>query len=190
VKTGLRISGGYLKGRRLTSQPSKYLRPTTERVRQTVFDIIGSRISNGWFLDAFAGTGIMGFDALSRGAPHAVFIEDNREHFRVIQENIKNLHLESQTTCRRGDTSRIITRVMGSHPFAIIYMDPPYAGDLFPYLFQMLSDGDYPAGCMIITESFFKTHMDRQMGNFHMTRDERIGDTVLNFWEQVSMQGD
>jgi len=190
VKTGLRISGGHTKGRRLKTHLSKNLRPTTERVRQTFYDIMGNRISNGWFLDAFAGTGIMGFEALSRGAPHAVFIEKNRDHFQVLQDNVRHLNFEDRVTCWHQDTTRIISRVLGNHPFAAIYMDPPYAGDWFPDLFQVLTECDYPDECTIITESFFKTNMDQRMGCFSMVRSERIGDTVLSFWEQVSQQGD
>lgn len=120
-----RIIGGLLKNRVLRSPSSVNTRPSLAILRKAVFDILQDRVIDAEFLDLFAGTGAMGIEALSRGAKHATFIDQDHLAVRCIQENLKQFHLEDKATLIKTDAIRFLTKT--ATRFDIIYIDPPYA---------------------------------------------------------------
>jgi len=124
----IRISAGILKGSRMTFDKSSELRPTMESVRLAIFSMLDSRIQSineeSTFIDLYSGTGIMGLEALSRGAKKAIFVERNRTLCRKISENLDKLNMtnRSQVICKSVMSILNNTQINGSH----IFIDPPY----------------------------------------------------------------
>jgi len=123
----LRIVAGKFKGRLLKAPKSNSTRPTQGMLREAVFNICQMEVPDTRFLDLFAGSGAMGLEALSRGASHATFVEQNRQAASCIKENIATLQLEEQSTIIPTDATRAIAILTKqSSQFDIIYIDPPY----------------------------------------------------------------
>lgn len=123
----LRIVAGKFKGRTLKAPKSNSTRPTQGMLREAVFNICQMEVPDTRFLDLFAGSGAMGLEALSRGASHSTFVEQNRQAAACIRENIATLELEAQTTIIPTDATRAIAILTKqSAQFDIVYIDPPY----------------------------------------------------------------
>lgn len=123
----LRIIGGLFKGRILKTPKSSSTRPTQGMLREALFNICQNEIEGALFLDLFAGSGAIGLEALSRGALHVTFVEQNREAICAIKENIEFLHVENQTQIIPTTATRAIGALRKQASlFDLIYMDPPY----------------------------------------------------------------
>lgn len=124
----VRIVGGALRGRRLRV-PDRGVRPTSERSREAVFDILGpERVAGAHVLDLYAGTGALGVEALSRGAETADFLEGNRTVARALRENLERLGLSERARVHEADLSRISLPPGVEGPFDLVFLDPPYEG--------------------------------------------------------------
>lgn len=136
----MRIAGGQFKNHKLTTPKGNTTRPTSEKLRQTVFNICQHHVENATFLDVFAGSGAMGLEALSRGASHATFLEKNRLALQAIHKNLENLHLTEQATVLPGDALHSLKKLAQKNDsFDLIYIDPPY-GQKVPGSPQALID--------------------------------------------------
>ncbi|MSV27817.1 MAG: 16S rRNA (guanine(966)-N(2))-methyltransferase RsmD, partial [Bryobacterales bacterium] len=118
----MRVIGGEFRSRRLKTLPGLATRPTTDRLRETLFDVLAPRIEGVVFLDAYAGSGAVGIEALSRGAARAVFLEKNRAAVRMIAENLKSLGLRGRSDL----VSAPSLSGLGKYPADIVFLDPPY----------------------------------------------------------------
>lgn len=105
-------------------------RPTTDRIKETLFNILQNDLCGIRFLDVFAGSGGIGIEALSRGASQAVFIEQSRRAADCIRENLAFTRLDGQATVMQSEVMAALSRLEGTAPFGIIYMDPPYGKGL------------------------------------------------------------
>lgn len=178
-----------MKGNRLKSTGGFTCRPTSERVRQSLFDILGERIRNARILDAFAGSGIIGFEAVSRGANHVTFIEQDNGLFEILMENAGRLGVVPFARFRHGDTCQVLPECLRSERYTIIYLDPPYRSELIRDIFGILAVGPVDNSCTIISESFFKTVPDSRIESFARIRTERYGDTAVSFWRKQPETG-
>lgn len=123
----MQITGGKFRSRRLQAPKGKNTRPTSGRLRATLFDICQSYIEGSTFLDVFAGAGAMGLEAISRGAEKAVFVEKARPAISCIRKNVQLLEAEDQVEILSGDVLDVLPRlVKQGRQFSIIYVDPPY----------------------------------------------------------------
>ena len=122
----MRIIAGTLKGRRLRTPAWDGLRPTSDRLRETLFNILADRIAGASVLDGYAGTGAVGIEALSRGASGVVFVERDRRAAALIGENLRHCGVSDGYDIIRADIGRV-NRPDGSPPFDVIVLDPPYA---------------------------------------------------------------
>ena len=122
--TTLHVIGGTFRNRPLKAPKGDQTRPTTAMLRKSVFDILRPFMEGATFLDLFAGSGAMGIEALSCGASHASFVDQNREAIRCINNNLNTLKLEEHSTVIQGNVLTVIKRLKTS--FDIIYCDPPY----------------------------------------------------------------
>ena len=136
----MRVIAG--KARRLPLQavPGLNTRPTTDRIKETLFNIIQDRLWDIRFLDLFAGGGGIGIEALSRGASLAVFVEQNRQALDCIRKNLKFTRLEEQARVLGRDVFSALSQMEGEEPFQIIFMDPPYGQMLEKRVLEMLSN--------------------------------------------------
>jgi 16S rRNA (guanine966-N2)-methyltransferase len=128
----MRVVGGELKGRRLVAPPGDRTRPTSDRVRESVFNALWSRGAldddGGAVLDLFAGSGALGIEALSRGAVHATFVDDNAAARRVVAENLRACGLTDRATVVADRAERFLAGA-GDRRYGLAFCDPPYAFD-------------------------------------------------------------
>jgi 16S rRNA (guanine966-N2)-methyltransferase len=153
----MRIIGGKYRGKKLISPSSKETRPTSDRMRETIFNILlhnpalGSKVFiDRKVLDVFAGTGALGLEALSRGAHSVIFIENNKEALAILYANIKSFNL-SPCCVLEQDGGRL--QASSLTPFDLIFLDPPYGLNLVqPTLTQLFSKGLLAEGAVIVIE--------------------------------------
>lgn len=129
MKSGLKITGGEFNGRIIKAPKNLQTRPTQSRLRQALFNSLQAEIPDAQVLDLFAGSGALGFEALSRGASQVLFVEESRSAARLISENAKELNVESRVDLICEDLARAWSRISKQGPFHLVLADPPYAGD-------------------------------------------------------------
>jgi len=122
----MRIIGGRFRGTRLHPPKGIEIRPTADRLRESVFNILGNRLHTKRALDLYAGTGAMGIEALSRGAVHAVFIDKDPRALDLIRRNIAKVRAAEQTTVIAWDIARNLQCLCGRDAFDLVFIDPPY----------------------------------------------------------------
>lgn len=172
----MRIIGGEFRSRRLKSIPGGSTRPTPDRMRETLFDILQTRITGATFVDAYAGTGAVGIEALSRGARHVWFLERNRAALDAIRENLALLGIEPRATVLAGPVLLALARQAAS----IVFLDPPY-DQAREYVAALESLSGNPPELTIAQHS---VHADlaEQYGVLRRFRTVRQGDNVLSFF--------
>lgn len=138
----MRVIAGSARSLRLKTLEGLDTRPTTDRIKETLFNIIGPTIYDSIFLDLFSGSGGIGIEALSRGAKEAVFVEKNPKAMRCIKDNLKFTRLGSRATTMTADVMNALYRLEGEKIFDIIFMDPPYDRELEKKVLEYLSDSD------------------------------------------------
>ena len=150
----MRVVAGTLGGRRLRAVPGRDTRPTSDRVREALFSIVGDRVVGARVLDLFAGTGALAIEALSRGAASAVLVEQAPQAVAVIRGNLEALGLERLASVRR---TRVETYLRGQRdgPFDLVFLDPPYAigVGLLAGLLVRLGQGALAPGALVALES-------------------------------------
>ena len=123
----MRVITGSARGRKLRTPDNGDIRPTTDKVKEAMFNIVQFSVEGARVLDLFAGTGQLGIEALSRGAAQCVFVDRAAEAVRLVKENLRTTGLEGQASVLRMDSIAYLERARG---FDLVLMDPPYAGDL------------------------------------------------------------
>src|ERR671935_3114859 len=123
----MRIIAGEHKGTRIFAPPGRDTRPTSDRVRENVFNIVAPWVEGARVLDLYAGSGAMGLEALSRGAQSAVFVEADGEAVRAIERNLDKLRLTGATVLRAGVTAGLAQEAAAGRKYDLVLVDPPYA---------------------------------------------------------------
>jgi 16S rRNA (guanine966-N2)-methyltransferase len=182
----MRIVGGLYRGRVLKSPPNFKTRPTSDRLRETLFNILTPRISEETnFLDLCAGTGAIGIEALSRGVLHTTFVELSRKMCGLIEENLDQLEIpENQTEiiCEKAD--KFLSKA--STGFDLIYFDPPYQNDYLQIL-QLIGETHSKLlneDGVFITEHAAKSNLPDLVGELRRWRFLKQGDSALSFYER------
>ncbi len=131
----MRVIAGSARSIRLRYPKGQNIRPTTDRVRESLFGSLGDEVVGSRFCDLYAGAGSVGIEALSRGAQSAVFVEKNSRCMEALQANLANTHLVERATVFRGNLPGCLKEVWQKFaPFDIVFADPPYCADLAPLL--------------------------------------------------------
>ena len=172
----MRVIGGEFRSRRLRSIPGDATRPTPDRLRETLFDILALRIQGATFLDAYAGTGAVGIEALSRGAAHAFFVEKNRAAVETIRENLASLKLEPRATVVKGAVLAALAR----YPAEIVFLDPPYNLER-EYAAVLAALAEAPPALTVVQHSV-RLALSDMFGCLRRTRLVRQGDNALSFF--------
>jgi 16S rRNA (guanine(966)-N(2))-methyltransferase RsmD len=172
----MRIIAGEFRSRRLKSIPGAVTRPTPDRLRESLFNILQTRIQGATFLDAYAGTGAVGIEALSRGASHAWFLEKNRAALDVIRENLATLGLERRATVVTGPAALTI----GRHRADIVFLDPPYDHER-EYDAILKQFADAPPR-LVVAQHSTRLTLPESEGPLRRTRVVRQGDNALSFY--------
>lgn len=174
----MNITGGYLKSRKLISPKGENVRPTLSKTRESVFNVLSNLIDfeGANFLDVFAGSGIMGIEALSRGFERAVFIERDRKTFNLLKENFKNLNLNPKLLY--GDSSKVLKKI--DDKFDVIYVDPPYREGLYNIVLQTICEKKLLNNNGILILEHLKGE-EIDFLNFVMLKQKNYGDKTISF---------
>ena len=131
----MRVIAGSAKSMPLKTIAGMETRPTTDRIKETLFNMLQPHLCESRFLDLFAGSGGIGIEALSRGADYCAFVEKNRKAAAVIRENLRFTKLEDRGQIYTGDVFQVLVQLEGEEPFDCIFMDPPYQKELEKQVF-------------------------------------------------------
>jgi 16S rRNA (guanine966-N2)-methyltransferase len=180
----VRIVGGNLGGRVLRAPSGAATRPTSEKVREAVFDILGSlgSVAGAHVLDLFAGTGALGLEALSRGAAHATFVDSARSAVTAIRGNLRALGVEDRATVVAGDAVVRAARHAPAAPWRLVFVDPPYRSDLATRAVAALPADHLAADAVIVIEHDRHNAPPDQVGSLLRTDQRRYGDTLISFF--------
>ena len=178
-----RIIAGDFRGRRLKAPRGLQTRPTIERVREAVFNILGRRVRRARVLDLFAGTGAMGLEALSRGAARVTFAERDRDARNALVANIGALGVGESAEVLGGDAAEALRALAArGEVFDLILMDPPYGGNLVASALRAAAAVAAP-GALAVAEHHFKDEAPEDVSGFHLRDRRRYGDTAVSFYE-------
>lgn len=193
----MRVIAGTFRGRRLiTPKGSRLVRPTADRVKESVFSILQERVVDTNFLDLCAGTGNMGIEALSRGAKHVTFLERDRRCIEIIERNLHTCGLLTESHARyhllRRDVMKGIAYLCKrSTTFEIIYFDPPYGADLaggsqlYKTCLPLLAESSLLCiDGILLVEHAKQCVVPDDVGNLRRSRHARYGDKVVSFYEK------
>ncbi len=176
----MRVIGGEFRSRPLKSLPGLDVRPTPDRLREALFNVLAPRIAETIFADLYAGTGAVGIEALSRGASRAIFVEQNRAAVNVLRQNLKSLDLEARAQVLQGRA----TALLGGIRADIVFLDPPYALE-GEYETALTKLGARPPQ-MVIVQHDVRLKLEPAYGALQQTRVLRQGDNCLSFFHTKS----
>ena len=172
----MRIIAGAYKGRNLKSPPSLNVRPTSDRLRETLFNVIAPYIEDARFLDLCAGSGAVGIEALSRGASHVTFVDRSRRMCKLIEANIDLCRIpEEQFDIYCSEANEFLKQSKDEN-WDIVFFDPPYKEDYLKTL-QLLGNNT-----LVIAEHHHKTELPESIGGLQRTRILKQGDSSLSFY--------
>lgn len=184
----MRIIGGKLKGRRLFSVKGFRVRPTTDKHRESIFNIIAPYLEGAVVLDLFAGTGALGIEALSRGARFAVFVDDYPAALATIRKNIQACCLESVTKVFRCNVLKNLN-CLQPYSFDLVVMDPPYGSELLkPAFLNLQRCACLKNGALIVAEHALNEPFSDNIPCFKRFDQRRYGKTLVSFFNFVLME--
>ena len=176
----MRVIGGEFRSRVLQSVPGLDTRPTPDRLRETLFNVLAPRMESTTFADLYAGTGAVGIEALSRGAARAIFVEKNRAALQAIRGNLRALGIEARADVRQGNPADLV-RLLAAD---IVFLDPPYALEA-EYAATLSALGEKPAPLVIVQHSP-RLKLYEGYGALQRTRVLKQGDNMLTFYASIS----
>jgi 16S rRNA (guanine966-N2)-methyltransferase len=179
----MRIISGTLKGRKLFAPTGMSLRPTSDRVKESLFNILGNEVKGKIVLDLFAGTGNIGLEALSRGAKRVVFVEKDEDAFRCLRRNLTLCGMENRSDILRKDVFDAIDRLGGKKElFDLLFMDPPYERGLIQKTLRyVIQNKVYHDGSLLILEHNRRESLTDLPAAFKQVRQRKTGDTLISF---------
>lgn len=175
----MRIVRGSLGGRVLRAPHGAATRPTSEKVREAIFNIL-PEVDGLQVLDMFAGSGALGIEALSRGAAHATFIDQAKPALAVLRQNLRELGLEDRATVLAGDAVVLGARHVPASPWQLVFVDPPYRSDLAVRAVQTLAH--LAPEAVIVIEHDRRNAPPDELGSLLRTDQRRYGDTLVSFY--------
>jgi len=171
----MRVIAGEFRSRRLKTLDGMALRPTPDRLREALFNVLTPRIEGVTFLDAYAGSGSVGIEALSRGAGHAIFIEKHFNAARVIRENLASLGIEDRATV----VQKGVVAALPLFEADIYFLDPPYAAES-EYESALSVLGERPA--LVLAQHAKRFNLAEAYGNLRRVRVLTHGDNAISFF--------
>jgi 16S rRNA (guanine(966)-N(2))-methyltransferase RsmD len=182
----MRIIAGKFRSRQLKSLKGLTLRPTSDMLRETFFNILGPRVEGSRFLDLFAGTGAIGIEAISRGAISAVFVENHPAAVRLIRENLASLEIKVEARIIASSVNPALEELQKERApvFDFIFLDPPYANEKnYDATLRSLENSSLIAeSAIVIAEHHKSFELPASLGQFERVRILRQGDAALSFY--------
>ena len=180
---GLRIIGGELRGKKLYTIPGTLIRPTADRLRESIFNILSYMVNEAVVLDLFAGTGALGIEALSRGADSAVFIDNNKKALSVVERNIQSCAVDNRSQIIRWNIVKNLNCIKSvDSKFNLVFMDPPYnKGMIKPTLINLHDSGSLGKDACIVIEHTPFDPVPEDCKRFELTDQRKYGKTLISF---------
>ena len=189
----MRVIAGTSKGVQLKSPPHGRVRPTTDRIRTVLFDMLGQLVVGSHFLDLCAGTGAVGIEALSRGAERAVFVELDGRCIETIKANLLLTKLFDRARIVKGDARRKLPQLLAEgERFDIVFLDPPYGSDLALQLLTWLGNHlEFLKGPrLVVVQQLVKEELPEVVGGLIAFEHRRVSEHVLRFYSPTGDWGD
>lgn len=190
----MRIITGVAKGIKLKAPKGLDVRPTADRVKESIFNILANlemqvdrnAISGAKVLDLFAGTGNLGLEALSRGAAHALFVDHSMVSLATAKANINHADLSKESEVHRGDALKTLDKLAQSRrSFTLIFVDPPYNQGLVNAVLEKFDNNDVVEnGGLIVVEYSKHEQLNADWQHLKLVRNERYGETLVAFFTQ------
>jgi len=183
----LRIIGGARRGKRLYSPRNNSIRPTADRVRESIFNILAGRVFDSRLLDLFAGTGAIGLEALSRGAKHATFIDNHPAALELIKKNIKVCEWADRTEIIRWDSTRSLNCIKCHiELYSLVFIDPPYRSEMVPTILGHLDRSNVLTNkALVIVEHSSTEILDGKISTFFLEDQRSYGKTLVSFFQYM-----
>lgn len=181
----MRVIAGTAKGRALKAVPGLNTRPTTDKVKEAIFSMIGPYFDGGWALDLFAGTGGLGIESLSRGADHAVFVDLERMSIDVIKQNVQAAGFADRTEIYRNEARRAVAALTKRGiAFRLVFLDPPYRmKEMDSLMVELAAGGLLEPDAYIVVEHDASHRYPEQAGQFYQLKHAQYGDTAVTIYE-------
>lgn len=180
----MRVIAGTARGIRLLAPRDRETRPVTDRVKETLFAILGERVPDASVLDLYAGSGAIGIEALSRGAATAMFVERGRHALATLRDNLRRAGVEARASVHAGDVLRFLDGLPPDARFDLAVLDPPYEERNIRAPLERLVPHLAPGG-IVVVKHFWRTDVDAPPG-LASTRVRRFGETALTFLAEAS----
>lgn len=187
----MRVISGQFRGRKLEKLEGMDIRPTSDRVKESLFNMLGARLFDCAFLDLFAGTGGIGIEAYSRGATQVVFIDESAKSIKVLKTNLEKLQIQEQVEVYNTDYINAINKLASDNrKFDIIFIDPPYLkGYAQNALVQLADNKVLKEDAIVIIEHDIQDKMPESAGNLNMQRQKKYGNTMLSLYGIANHRG-
>ncbi|MDF2545726.1 MAG: rsmD [Anaerosolibacter sp.] len=182
----LRVIAGKLRGRKIKAPDGMHTRPTTDRVKESIFSMIYPYIIDSTVLDLFAGSGSLGIEALSRGAEKAYFVDNNKQSLSIVKENLINLGLLDQSIVLLAEAMKALKDIsLKDQIFDIIFLDPPYMkGFIIPCIETIKENGLLNIDGIIVIEHNVEDVLPAEVGDLIKIKDRRYGDTNISIYSR------
>lgn len=178
----MRVITGSARGRKLrTPSGGEIVRPTTDKVKEAMFSIVQFELENAVVLDAFAGSGQLGIEALSRGARHAYFTEENKTAYQVVRSNLQTTGLSERATLLQTDVFSFLVRT--EECFDVVFSDPPYEKGLTERILPLIS-ARCRAGALVMCETATVEELPVSVGGLFKQREYKYGKTKLTTYRK------
>lgn len=177
----MRVVAGKHRSRPLISPKNRDVRPTTDMVKESIFNIIQNDVVEANFLDLFAGSGAIGIEAISRGAKKVVFADSSKESIAIVKQNLQMLKEEAQVIF--GDYAYALARLKNSE-FDIVFLDPPYDFKDINAVFEMIRQNNILSSHgIVIYESLFDKNKSKEIDGFEIVKSKKYGITAIDIYE-------
>ncbi|MGO4887897.1 16S rRNA (guanine(966)-N(2))-methyltransferase RsmD [Anaerobacillus sp. MEB173] len=180
----MRVISGKCKGRPLKAVPGTTTRPTTDKVKESIFNIIGPYFQGGLGLDLYGGSGGLGIEGLSRGLEKVIFVDNNRKAIETIKENVKQCDFMDQAEIYRNEAGRALKALLKRElTFSVVFLDPPYAKQNIESEMAIISDFQLLDSVgFIVCEHDVNVTLRQTIGDLNRWRYEQYGDTAISIY--------
>lgn len=183
----MRVVAGERKGMPLKAITGTTTRPTTDKVKESIFNIIGPFFDGGLVVDLFAGSGGLGIETLSRGADQAIFVEKDVRAFQTLQENIKKCRYEEVSETFKTDAARAVKGLLKRDlKIDYLFLDPPYhKTEYYDLLNTLIENEKLSSDAIIVCEHASEVELPASYGDYERTRKEVYGSTIISIYRKA-----
>lgn len=181
----MRIITGEYRGRKLETPVGNEVRPTTDKVKEAIFNILMNDIWDATCVDLFAGTGNLGLEALSRGAKKCYFCDNSRESLSLIKTNIEKCKAKDRSIVLAGDYAKVLNRI--KDPVDIFFLDPPYKAGLYEKCLELIDSLDLlTEEGIIIAEHGVRDQVPDRIGRLEKVKERKYGKILVSIYQYIS----